>query len=457
MSSRVMSWGLLLAVASAPLWSACGGGGGDGAPTASASQCSGAACGTQGAPTSAPTASLCPTAAAISSNTYLGGAGSGEIVSLRIDATAMTYTLKWLQSPIPLQAGTVMPTRAGVTITGAVEHTTNLPTAEQNRCAFILEPGTGTTSGGSSYSTSATFNSSNPPTIFIGEGGVAGGGIPGAEVQFSGVAGLFAVPDRKFDFYPFIGFAQVDTRLADLQGTYNALLYHQQPSDNYAAVGTNDTETFDASGSCTSTSGNCKTTGSAWTISSSGNYFTSSNPPTIVGGTTVGSGAHANMVLGQFNGSIVPIVVRTGYANSNLLSLAVDDESGIAMLAAASPIASGAIDGGYAGADSNFKYTATIIQGASGKFVDPPTNTIESKFTLTYPSSNQGLLSVQDDQGNSGYAIATGFSPTSTIGGLYAILLQGTENGGITPSSAIVGQTTSSAPYFGIGAFAGPR
>ncbi len=456
MSSRVMSWGLLLAVASAPLWSACGGGGG-GTSAASASQCSGSACGAQGAPSSTPTASLCPTAAGISGNTYLGGAGSGEIVSLHIDAIAMTYTLAWLESPIPLQTGTVMPTRAGTTITGTVEHPTNLPTAEQNRCAFILEPGTGTTSGGSAYSTSATFNSSNPPTIFIGQGGVAGGGIPGAEVEFPGVAGLFAVPDRKFDFYPFIGFAQVDSRLADLQGTYNALLYHQQPSDTYAAVGTNDTETFDASGNCTSTSGSCKTTGGAWTASGSGNYFTSSNPPRIVGGLTVGSGAHANMVLGQFNGSIVPIVVRTGYANSNPLSLAVDDESGIAMLAAANPIASGSIDGGYAGADSNFKYTATIIEGASGKFVDPTTNTIESTFSLTYPSSNQGLLSVQDSQGNPGYAIATGFSPNSTIGGLYAILLQGTENGGITSSSAITGQTTSSTPYFGIGAFAGPR
>jgi hypothetical protein len=41
------------------------------------------------------------------------------------------------------------------------------------------------------------------------------------------------------------------------------------------------------------------------------------------------------------------------------------------------------------------------------------------------------------------------------VGGLFAILLQGTENGGIAAASSIVGQTTSSTPYFGIGAFAG--
>ncbi|CAN7173226.1 DUF2957 domain-containing protein [Trinickia sp. LjRoot230] len=447
--------GLLLTLASAPLLVACGGSNSNGTAAASAPQCSGASCGVQGAPVSTPIAPLCPSASEIAQNTYLGGTGSGEIVSLAIDPNAMTYTLKWLESPIPLTTGQVTPTRAGTTITGQVTHRADLPSAEQNRCAFVLQPGSGTASNGSAYSTNGTFNANNPPTIFIGYG-VAGGGIPGAQVQYAGILGLFAVPDRKFDFYPFIGFSAIDTSLADLHGTYNALVYHIQPSDTYQAAGTSATETFDASGNCTASSGSCTTTGGTWAASSSGSYFTSNNPPRIVGGATLGSSsAHANMVLGKFNGAIVPIVVRTGYANPGTLS--VDDESGIAMLAAAGTLASGSIDGGYIGADSNFKYTATIISGSAGKFVDPPTSTAESTFTLGYPASNQGLLGVQDSQGNAGYAIATGFSPTTTTGGLYAILLQGTENGGITASSAITGQTTSSTPYFGIGAFVGAR
>ncbi|HEY3539448.1 MAG TPA: DUF2957 domain-containing protein [Trinickia sp.] len=447
-----ISRGLLSVLVSIPLVSACSGGSSTSASTSGASQCSGASCGIQGAPTSAAIQPLCPTEASIAQNTYLGGAGSGEIVSLKIDPTSMSYTLKWLESPIPLTAGQVTPTRAGATITGAVTHRTDLPSAEQNRCAFVLQPGNGTASDGSAYATTGSFNASNPPTIFVGYG-VAGGGIPGAEVQYPGILGLFSVPDRKFDFYPFIGFADVDTNLADLKGTYNGLVYHLQPSDNYRAVGTNTTETFDATGNCTSSAGSCTTTGGTWAAASAGSYFTSSNPPRIVGGATLGSGAHANMVLARFNGALVPIVVRTGYANPGTLT--VDDESGIAMLAAAGNIASGTLDGGFVGADSNFKYTATLIQGTSGKFVDPPTSTAESTFTLDYPSSNQGLLSVQDSAGNAGFAIATGFSPSSTVGGLFAILLQGTENGGIAASSSIVGQTTSSTPYFGIGAFAG--
>jgi hypothetical protein len=246
----------------------------------------------------------------------------------------------------------------------------------------------------------------------------------------------------------------VDTNIADLKGAYNALLYHIQPSQSYKTIGTNDVETFDANGNCTP-SGSCKTTGGTWAKSVSGSYFTSGNPPEIVANGVPSGSSRANLVLGQFNGSLVPIVVRTGYANPSTLT--IDDESGIAMLATESPIASGGIDGGYAGADSNFKYTATVIQGQTGTFLNPATNSAEGRFTLTYSASNQGLVSVQDSLGDPGHAIATGFSPTSATGGVYAILVQGTENGGITPSSAIVGQATSSAPYFGIGAFVGAR
>ncbi len=56
--------------------------------------------------------------------------------------------------------------------------------------------------------------------------------------------------------------------------------------------------------------------------------------------------------------------------------------------------------------------------------------------------SSPGLVDVQDPTGNTGLAIASG--------GLYAIVVQGEENGGITSTSA--NADTPSAPYFGIGA-----
>jgi hypothetical protein len=108
---------------------------------------------------------------------------------VNIDATAMTYTLKWLESPIPLRTSEVTPTRAGTQITGAVIHppTGMLPTAEQTRCAFILGAGTGIAPGdGQPYTTPDFVNNPNPPMILVGLG-VAGGGIPGATVQFDGL------------------------------------------------------------------------------------------------------------------------------------------------------------------------------------------------------------------------------------------------------------------------------
>ncbi|WP_179405453.1 DUF2957 domain-containing protein [Burkholderia guangdongensis] len=444
--SHALSKGMATAFALAPFLVACGGGDGGGAPSPiNAPQCSGSSCGTQGPPVSQPVnGSLCPADADIVKSTYLGGAGSGEIASVNIDAVAMTYTLKWYESPIPLAVGNVTPTRAGTTITGKVVHPTTLPSAEQNRCAFVLTPGSGIASDGSTYSTASTFNPANPPMLLIGMG-VAGGGIPGAEVQFNGVLGQFAVPDRKFDFYPFLAFAQVDNNLADLQGTYNALTYHIQPSKQYKAVGENVVETFDASGNCTSPSGSCVTTGGAWSPNANGSYFTSKNAPQTTGPNTLGGlvtlpiVANANMVLGKLNGAIVPVVVRTGVADPSKVE--VDDESGIAVLGAANALASGGFDGGYAGADSNFKYTAALIRGGNGTFINPTTAAAEDGFTLQYGASSPGLVSVTAPGGN-GFAIATG--------GLYAVLIQGTVNGGVTPSSAIAG--TSSAPYFGVGA-----
>src|SRR5262249_31204045 len=145
-------------------------------------------------------------------------------------------------------------------------------------------------------------------------------------------------------------------------------------------------------------------------------------------GVPTGKSAKAHMVLGQLNGATVPVVVRTGNVNTNPLTLAIDDESGIALLTSATPLASGGFNGGYVGADSNFRYTASLSSGGLGSFINPTTQAAESGFSLTYGQSSDGLVTVADGQGNPGLAIAAG--------GLYAIFINGTENGGVAPSSA---------------------
>ena len=450
--------GIVLAILTACLEVGCGGGNASNPAAINTPQCSGSSCPTQGPPPQGTVASLCPATADIGNTTYLGGAGSGEVVSLNINATAMTYTLSWLESPIPLATGTVSPTRVGVQITGPVAHPPAgaLPTAEQIRCAFILEPGTGSGPNGT-YTTTADFNSANPPTIFIGQG-VAGGGIPGATVQFSGVlVGIGAVDSRHFDFYPFLGFASTTTDITKLPGTYNGLLYHLTPSGNsgnYATAGTNTIETFDATGTCTSTqsttgfspnTGGCLSTGNPYTVDSNG-YLDSTQAPQIIAQTLpTGKSGVAHMILGQLNGATIPLVVRTG--NVDIGALQVDDESGIAMLAPATALASGGFDGGYVGADSNFNYTATLINGATGTFVNPGTSSAEDGFSLTYGlTTSPGLVGVTATTTSGGSA--TGYAIAA--GGLYAILIQGEENNGVASTSAISG--TAETPYFGVGA-----
>ncbi|MBN3735581.1 DUF2957 domain-containing protein [Burkholderia sp. Tr-20390] len=463
--SHTLSKGVATAFAIAPFLVACGGGDGGAPAPINAPQCSGSSCGTQGPPPSQPiNGALCPANADIVKSTYLGGAGSGEIVSVNIDAVAMTYTLKWLESPIPLATGTVTPSRVGTTITGAVMHppTGVLPTAEQTRCAFILTPGTGKAPSGATYSTAADFNQANPPMLLVGMG-VAGGGIPGATIQYDGLTiipgvlqNIGQVPKRHFDFYPFLGFANTTTDISKLPGTYNALLYHLVPSSNYATKGSNSSETFDTNGACTSSgSGGCQTTGDPWKASANGGYFDSTKAPQILPQTQLptgatGKSATAHMVIGQLNGATVPVIVRTGNVNLGTpplhLDAQVDDESGIAVLGAATAITSGAIDGGYAGADSNFKYTAALIRGSNASFINPSTQAEEDGFTLDYGQATPGLLNAttipKSGSAASGVVIATG--------GLYAALIQGTVNGGVTPTSA--NSTTSSTPYFGVGA-----
>ncbi|MBN3758928.1 DUF2957 domain-containing protein [Paraburkholderia sp. Tr-20389] len=455
-----ISKGLACAIASVPFLIACSGGKAGDPGSIQTNQCSGSNCGVQGPPSqTADTSTLCPANADIGASTYLGGAGSGEVVSLNIDAVKMTYTLKFFDSPVPVAAGNVDNTRANTTVTGAVMHppTGMLPNAEQTRCAFMLTPASGTApSTGSTYTT--PFSSTNPPIVFVGKG-VAGGGIPGATISYSGPLGIGSVNSRTFDFYPFLGFASTSTDLSKLAGTYNGLLYHIQPTAQFAARAINTIETFDANGACTAptnpatstaspsspSSTGCLTTGDAYTLNANG-YFDSTTAPQIeaqyrIGGlVTTGKSARTHMILGQLNGATVPVVVRTGNVNTG--TPAIDDESGIAMLASATPLASGGFNGGYVGADSNFRYTASLISGGLGSFINPTTQAAESGFALQYGQSSDGLVTVADAQGNPGLAIAAG--------GLYAIFINGTENGGVAPSSA--NADTVNSPYFSVGA-----
>lgn len=455
---------MVLAAAATPLLVACGGGNASDPAPINPAQCSGSTCANQGPPPSASTSTaLCPSAADIAANTYLGGAGSGEVVSLKIDPTAMTYSLTFLTSPIPVAASSVQNTRAGLTITGAVQHppTGALPTAAQLTCAFQLQAGTGTING-STYTTA--YNANNPPTVYVGFG-VAGGGIPGATVNIDGdsTANLLFpnVQSRTFDFYPFIGFSSVSTNIADLQGSYNALSYHILPSSSFAPAAKVTQEQYNAAGQCSVPSGasntSCATATNGWTASTSGSYFDTASAPQIETPTPILGGlgnllinrnaGTGHLIIGKLNGATVPVVIRTGYVSENFTSLAVDDESGIALLAPASTIASGAFDGSYIGADSNFNYTATLVNGQQGGFLKPSTMTTQSQFALDYTQTHPGLIGVTDTQGNAGSAIA--------VGGLYGIFINGEENGGVVSTSA--NSATPNQPYFGIGALIQPQ
>ncbi|WP_354684759.1 DUF2957 domain-containing protein [Cupriavidus necator] len=403
---------------------ACGGGGGDGAqstPTQTPPQCATTGtCPAQGPVTvGGPPGSLCPTTLDYST-TFTGGSGAGELVRLRFDTAARTYQLEILESPVPKQPGSVSPTRAGVTFTGSFANLTSLPTAEQNRCAIALQ--TATASDGTSQ---ANIDSERPPVIFLGNG-VAGGGIPGATISYPGVLGLGAIPATTFPFYPVLAFAQTETDFSKVAGSYNLLGYHQVPSggsltssSHFTPATAQATETLHADGSCTAASGSCVSTGNKWTLRSADGAFESSNAdgtrryPSFQGAAITGnnaSRAKGLMVVGKLNGALIPVLVRTGYAQISLLPLTVnvDDESGIALMAPATPLASGQLDGGYIGSGSDFAYTASLVKGARVDLLDPMTMNQTGGFQLDFTQNAPGIVTTTDNSGTSGALIASG-------------------------------------------------
>ncbi|MDR5647308.1 DUF2957 domain-containing protein [Burkholderia cenocepacia] len=373
-------------------------GGGDDPGPINVPQCSGSACGPSGAETTPPVVTkLCPDALDYTT-TPTGGAGSGEYVKVKFDTTNLTYQMQFIDSSVPTSAGQINTTRAGLTISGAFHHPTNLPTAEQNRCAFVLD--SGSTSDGA-YS--VTINRSDPPMLFVGNG-VVGGGIPGATIAFPGIdlGGVFlgTVPSRTFDFYPYIGFTETETDFTKVAGVYNEVGIHLSPTgstyETTAPQGwqpdvVNWNQTLNADGSCTITPGSdysCQTTGTPWTLRKNAdgtpdNVFVSNAQPGLPYPSAgqeqplvilVPSQAHGVMIVGKLNGVLVPIVIRVGYAYSapdNPLGSVADAEVGISMLAPSAPVAVNALHGGFIGATSASACGIVTSSGPSGFWAIP--------------------------------------------------------------------------------------
>ncbi|ACR31176.1 DUF2957 domain-containing protein [Burkholderia glumae] len=396
-----------------PFFAGCGGGDSGDAPAAiQVPQCSGSSCPASGSTTTATvTNKLCPDALDYST-TYTGGSGSGEYVKVQFDTTKLTYQMQFVLSSVPTSAGQVNLTRAGKTITGTFHRATSLPTAEQNRCAFVLD--NGATSDGS-YS--VTINPVDPPTLFVGNG-VVGGGIPGATIEFDGVAllgNLGAVPSRTFDFFPYIGFTDTETDFTKVAGNYNELGIHLSPiGTSYQTAKpqgwqpdvVNWNETLNADGSCTITPGSdysCRTTGSPWTLrtnsdGSPDNVFvskpTSSSSPYPSAGQgqpivlLAPSQAQGIMIVGKLRGALIPIVIRVGQAfvpsnPADLLSTVADAEIGISALAPATAIASNSLTGGFIGATSA---SACGIVANNGNSAAPAVG--DASFNASVPHPN---------------------------------------------------------------------
>ncbi|PMS16855.1 hypothetical protein C0Z18_22170 [Trinickia dabaoshanensis] len=411
------------ALAVALLTSGCSGGGSDNPAPIATAPCSSNTCSGSGATTQpTPPTVLCP-ATLDYTTTYTGGSGSGEYVKVKFDTSKKQYQMTFIESEVPTTAGQVNTTRAGLTITGDFQNADQyqvknaqgvattplkLPTAEQNRCAFVLE--NGQTADGS-YK--VAINPNNPPMMFVGQG-IVGGGIPGSTVQFDGLQlapGVYVatVPSKTFDYYPFIAFTQTVTDFSKIAGHYNELGIHFTPSggafqtnaDNptgnylgWQVDGIQLAETINSDGSCAPDSGqtytSCPTTGGNWTLrtntdGSPDNVFTSaanlnSDTGTVfpnAGAGTLraafgGDQAHGIMIAGQLNGQIVPVVIRVGYAHSgtSLFDSTVDDQLGISLLAPVQAIATSSLTGAFIGANS---VTACGLVTANGPTSTSPT------------------------------------------------------------------------------------
>ncbi|KVN83080.1 hypothetical protein WL40_04850 [Burkholderia ubonensis] len=406
---------ILAATVAAPLLSACGGGGSDNPPPLVEDR-------------------LCP-AALDYGTVYTGGAGSGELVKLQLDTTRMTWQVSYIESPVPRTTGTVTPTRAGTVDSGTLTQETLLPTNKLNQCAFRLN--------------GASLDPSRPARIFVGFG-VAGGTIPGKEIQFGGVLGQAAVPDTKFPYYPFIGFSAIETNLANLAGTYSHVGFGEVPSQQFAPVSIDAKVTINADGTwikCDSTgqfAGTCRQPGTNLAQSADGsgafqtNGYQSQVKPTL---STLPQGK-GFMIVGKLRNQLVPILVRTGVANPNVQpdgngvpGLTADDESSISILAPQTAITVGSQNGEYIGVDSAFNYRTTALINNQATLLDPfqPSQaSLATPLDLDYTQKVPGAVTTV----HTGAGSTTPTGKYIFTGGVFGFL-----------------DNASSTPYFTIGAF----
>ncbi|KVX58167.1 DUF2957 domain-containing protein [Burkholderia stagnalis] len=377
---------------------------------------------------------LCP-ATLDYTTVYTGGAGSGELVKLQLDTAKMTWQVTYVESPVPRTTGTVMPTRAGTVDSGTLTQETLLPTNKLNQCAFRLN--------------GASLDASRPARIFVGYG-VAGGTIPGKEIQFGGVLGQAAVPDTKFPYYPFIGFSAIETNLANVAGTYSHVGFGEVPSQNFAPASIDAKVTINADGTwtkCDTTgqfAGSCRQPGTNLAQSADGsgafqtNNYQSQLKPTL---STLPQGK-GFMIVGKLRNQLVPILVRTGVANPNptpdangVPGLTADDESSISILAPQTAITVGSQNGEYIGVDSAFNYRTTALINNQATLLDPfqPSQaSLATPLDLDYTQKVPGTVTTV----HSGAGSTTPTGKFIFTGGVFGFL----DNSGSTP-------------YFTIGAF----
>ncbi|MCX4163099.1 MULTISPECIES: DUF2957 domain-containing protein [Paraburkholderia] len=390
-------------------------------------QCSGAACGPSGGPTSPPSnVQLCPTSLDYST-TYTGGTGSGEYIKVKFNSTASpkTYQMTFVESEVPTSAGQVNNTRAGLTIngtyttpdvytpTGSTGTPLALPSAEQNRCAIVLL--NGTTADGT-YS--ITINPADPPLLFVGMG-IMGGSSPGATISYPGInlglSKLGVVPPRTFDSFPFIAFSQTVTDFTKVAGTYNELGFRVTPEGSVVQTAPSTTpggapqnaqlgwqpdaiqasETFKADGTCVPDTSqySCSSTGAPWTLrtnadGSADTVFRSGIPPgaatqvypVIGGGVTPANvlgtnNAHGIMIVGNVGGTITPVIIRVGegFVSPTLIGSVLDDQIGISLLAPATKLAASDLSGGYVGANS-VSACGVVTYGGQSSTAEPGIN-----------------------------------------------------------------------------------
>lgn len=387
------------------LLAACGSGSTSDPGPIAVAPCAGNACAQSGVVTGpGDPPQLCPTSLDFGT-TFTGGAGSGEYVRLKFDTSKKQYQLTFVESEVPTSAGQVNTTRAGLTITGSFENPNlyrvtdtqgntstplALPTAEQNRCSFVLKDGR--TADGSYVVTVAP---NDPPMVFVGNG-IAGGSIPGATIQFHGVdivpgVTVGAVPAKHFDYYPFVAFAQTFTDFGKVAGDYNELgirftptggNFQSRPGDptqlqlGWQVDPVNTSETLHADGSCSADAARsptaCATTGGNWTrrLNTDGSpdvVFRSDalpNPGTYPQYPDVGTGvmqaalgpnlAHGIMIVGNMGGQPVPVIIRVGYAfaGAAFAQSTIDDQIGISLLSPVARLAPSDFKGAFIGANS---------------------------------------------------------------------------------------------------------